>query len=151
MFDGVNLTKETAAFQLCDITDVMLKEMIEDPDDVREACDVSQPNDVPSQEGSFNWISQERDGWYSTHALERIKAVLRLKFFSLLDGRPATDEECQAVLEQAEMESSKALASSRNAKMRLGKHNMAKGALRPEEAAVSGRVFILYYILISVF
>ncbi|KAF8826558.1 hypothetical protein HHX47_DHR5000101 [Lentinula edodes] len=116
MFDGVNLTKETAAFQLCDITDVMLKEMIEDPDDVREACD-------------------ERDGWYSTHALERIKAVLRLKFFSLLDGRPATDEECQAVLEQAEMESSKAVASSRNAKMRLGKHNMAKGALRPEEAA----------------
>ncbi|KAJ3807736.1 RNA polymerase III transcription factor IIIC subunit-domain-containing protein [Lentinula aff. lateritia] len=116
MFDGVNLTKETAAFQLCDITDVMLKEMIEDPDDVRDACD-------------------ERDGWYSTHALERIKAVLRLKFFSLLDGRPATDEECQAVLEQAEMESSKAVASSRNAKMRLGKHNMAKGALRPEEAA----------------
>ncbi|KAJ3741357.1 RNA polymerase III transcription factor IIIC subunit-domain-containing protein [Lentinula detonsa] len=116
VFDGVNLTKETAAFQLCDITDPMLKEMIEDPDDVREACD-------------------ERDGWYSTHALERIKAVLRLKFFSLLDGRPATEEECQAVLEQAESESSKTVASSRNAKLRLGKHNMAKGAMRPEEAA----------------
>ncbi|KAJ3993157.1 RNA polymerase III transcription factor IIIC subunit-domain-containing protein [Lentinula boryana] len=116
VFDGINLTKETAAFQLCDITDPMLKEMIEDPDDVREACD-------------------ERDGWYSTHALERIKAVLRLKFFSLLDGRPATEEECQAVLEQAESESSKTVASSRNAKLRLGKHNMAKGAMRPEEAA----------------
>ncbi|KAJ3723184.1 RNA polymerase III transcription factor IIIC subunit-domain-containing protein [Lentinula raphanica] len=116
VFDGVNLTKETAAFQLCDITDHMLKEMIENPDDIREVCD-------------------ERDGWYSTHALERIKAVLRLKFFSLLDGRPATEEECQAVLEQAESESSKAVASSRNAKLRLGKHNMAKGAMRPEEAA----------------
>ncbi|KAJ4472296.1 RNA polymerase III transcription factor IIIC subunit-domain-containing protein [Lentinula aciculospora] len=116
MFDGVNLTKETAAFQLYDITDPMLKEMIEDPDDIREVCD-------------------ERDGWYSTHALERIKAILRLKFFSLLDGRPATEEECQAVLEQTDVESSKAVSSSRNGKLRLGKHNMAKGALRPEEAA----------------
>ncbi|KAF9076381.1 RNA polymerase III transcription factor IIIC subunit-domain-containing protein [Rhodocollybia butyracea] len=116
IFDGVNLTKETAAFQLCDITDPMLKKLIEDPDDLREVCD-------------------ERDGWYTTHALERIKAVLRLKFFSLLDGRPATEEECQAVLEQAETETSKAIISSRAAKMRVGKHNMAKGAMRPEEAA----------------
>ena len=116
-FDGVNLTKETAAFQLCDITDPMLKEMIDDPDNVRDVCD-------------------ERDGWYSAHALERIKAVLRLKFFSLLDGRPATEEECQAVLEQAETDSSKAIATSRSSKMRVGKHNMAKGAMRPEEAAV---------------
>lgn len=40
IFDGINLTKETAAFQLCDIIDPMLKEMIENPDDVRENCDV---------------------------------------------------------------------------------------------------------------
>lgn len=41
IFDGVTLTKETAAFQLCDIHDPMLKEMIEDEDDLREVCDVS--------------------------------------------------------------------------------------------------------------
>jgi general transcription factor 3C polypeptide 5 (transcription factor C subunit 1) len=39
-------------------------------------------------------------------------------------------------LEQAETETSKAIISSRAAKMRVGKHNMAKGAMRPEEAAV---------------
>ena len=43
---------------------------------------------------SLNWASDslreacnERDGWYTTHALERIKTVLRHKFFSLLLGR----------------------------------------------------------------
>ena len=41
VFDGQTLTKETAAFQLCDITDPMLKEMIESVDDLRDTCDVS--------------------------------------------------------------------------------------------------------------
>lgn len=40
IFDGVTVTKETAAFQLCDITDPMLKEMIEDEEDLRDACHV---------------------------------------------------------------------------------------------------------------
>lgn len=40
IFDGQTLTKETAAFQLCDITDPMLKDMIEDLDGLRDACDV---------------------------------------------------------------------------------------------------------------
>lgn len=41
IFDGKNLTKETAAFQLCDIEDPMLKEMIDDQDNMQEECDVS--------------------------------------------------------------------------------------------------------------
>ena len=41
IFDGQILTKETAAFQLCDIVDPMLKEMIEDPGGLRESCNVS--------------------------------------------------------------------------------------------------------------
>ena len=40
VFDGVTLTKETAAFQLCDIYDPMLKDMIESEEDLRETCDV---------------------------------------------------------------------------------------------------------------
>ncbi|KAK0206225.1 RNA polymerase III transcription factor IIIC subunit-domain-containing protein [Desarmillaria ectypa] len=116
IFDGRTLTKETAAFQLCDIEDPMLKEMIEDASDLRETCD-------------------ERDGWYSTHVFERIKAVLRHKFFSLLDGHIATDEECRNLLATHEGSTSKTVTSSRNAKLRSGKHNMAKGALRPEDAA----------------
>jgi hypothetical protein len=42
IFDGVTLTSETAAFQLCDITDPMLKEMVEEEEDVRDSCNVSE-------------------------------------------------------------------------------------------------------------
>ncbi|KAM6504022.1 RNA polymerase III transcription factor (TF)IIIC subunit domain containing protein [Amanita muscaria] len=114
IFDGRNLTKETAAFQLCDIEDPMLKEMIEDPDGIRDECD-------------------ERDGWYTTHAYERIKMVLRHKFFSLLEGHIATDEECHNLL--TVNEGSLKASATRTQKLRAGKHNMAKGALRPEDAA----------------
>ncbi|KAF9468929.1 RNA polymerase III transcription factor IIIC subunit-domain-containing protein [Collybia nuda] len=115
IFDGQTVTKETAAFQLCDITDPMLKAMIEDTDDLREECN-------------------ERDGWYTSHSFERIKMVLRHKFFSLLEGHPATDEECRALLVNNEGVA-KATISNRAHKLRAGKHNMAKGALRPEDAA----------------
>jgi len=77
---------------------------------------------------------QERDGWYSAHAFERIKIVLRHKFFSLLEGHIPTDEECKALL-VVDPTSNKTTAV-RSKKLRPGKHNMAKGALRPEDAAV---------------
>lgn len=118
IFDGKTITSETAAFQLCDITDEMLKEMIEadDEDSVRDSCN-------------------ERDGWYTTSALERIKSVLRLKFFSLLEGHIATREECERLL--VPQEGTDKLPSRYRPKLKFGKHNMAKGALRPEDAAVS--------------
>ena len=42
IFDGVRLNTETAAFQLCDIHDKMLKQMIESVqgEDLRDECDV---------------------------------------------------------------------------------------------------------------
>lgn len=116
IFDGKMITKETAAFQLCDIYDPMLKTMIEDPEGLRDIC-------------------HERDGWYTSHAFERIKTVLRHKFFSLLDGRVATDEECQVLLAATETPGKTSTATTRGQKLRTGKHNMAKGALRPEDAA----------------
>ncbi|KZT20750.1 hypothetical protein NEOLEDRAFT_1140279 [Neolentinus lepideus HHB14362 ss-1] len=114
IFDGVILTKETAAFQLCDIHDQLLRDMIGDEDSVREACN-------------------ERDGWYTTSAFESIKTVLRHKFFSLVDGHIATDEECLALLSSDPAAARPAPFGGR--KIRYGKHNMAKGALAPEDAA----------------
>ncbi|KZT13135.1 uncharacterized protein LAESUDRAFT_754139 [Laetiporus sulphureus 93-53] len=114
IFDGITITGETAAFQLCDIHDPMLKEMIADEEDLRDTCN-------------------ERDGWYSTHAFERIKTVLRHKFFSLLGGHIATREECEALL--VPQEGTNKLPQRPVQKLRFGKHNMAKGALPPEDAA----------------
>lgn len=78
---------------------------------------------------------QERDGWYSTYAFEQIKSVLRYKFFSLLSGHIPTREECEARLVPAE-EATKTNVRASSHRLRPGKHNMAKGALRPEDAAV---------------
>ncbi|KAJ7283802.1 RNA polymerase III transcription factor IIIC subunit-domain-containing protein [Mycena rebaudengoi] len=119
IFDGKSLTKETAAFQLCDIVDPMLKGMIDEQDDLREEPD-------------------ERDGWYTSYALERIKTVLRHKFFTVLEGYPATDEECQQLLTASEKlpsRNAKDISVLRSVKLKHGKHNMAKGAMRPEDAA----------------
>jgi general transcription factor 3C polypeptide 5 (transcription factor C subunit 1) len=79
---------------------------------------------------------QERDGWYTTSHFERIKAVLRHKFFSLLEGYIPSEEECHALLVPVS-EGSNKVQGSGTRKLRPGKHNMAKGALRPEDAAVS--------------
>ncbi|THH00418.1 hypothetical protein EW026_g2132 [Hermanssonia centrifuga] len=114
IFDGVTVTKETAAFQLCDLEDPMLKEMVEDEEDLREICN-------------------ERDGWYTTHSFERIKTILRHKFFSLLAGHTPTPAECEALL--VPDEGSEKLPSRSTHRLRPSKHNMAKGALRPEDAA----------------
>ncbi|KAJ7368086.1 RNA polymerase III transcription factor IIIC subunit-domain-containing protein [Mycena albidolilacea] len=118
-FDGKTLTKETASFQLCDLIDPMLKEMIDNSEELREECD-------------------ERDGWYPHHALERIKTVVRHKFFSVLEGYLATDEECRQLLlatEKLPSKSAKDMSSLRSVRLHVGKHNMAKGAMRPEDAA----------------
>ncbi|KAF7352970.1 hypothetical protein MVEN_01264400 [Mycena venus] len=119
LFDGKTLTKETASFQLCDLVDPMLKEMIDDDEELREECD-------------------ERDGWYPNYALERIKTVLRHKFFTALEGYPATDDECRQLLQASEKlpsKSAKDMSSLRSVRLKIGKHNMAKGAMRPEDAA----------------
>jgi len=90
---------------------------------------------------------QERDGWYSAHAFERIKTVLRHKFFSLLEGHIPTDEECEALL-VVDPASNKATAV-RSKKLRPGKHNMAKGALRPEDAAVRSFASLLLSVVLN--
>jgi general transcription factor 3C polypeptide 5 (transcription factor C subunit 1) len=112
----------------------MLKAMIDDNDDLREECNVCSTITSRLSKGSHSY-PQERDGWYTSHAFERIKMVLRHKFFSLLEGHPATNEECRALLVNNEGVA-KATVSNRAHKLRAGKHNMAKGALRPEDAAV---------------
>lgn len=57
--------------------------------------------------------------------------MLRFKFFSLLSGYVATQDECEALLKQDGTE--RRAAAHR---VRPSKHNMAKGALKPEDAAV---------------
>jgi len=69
--------------------------------------------------------------------LERVKVVLRHKFFTLLEGRIASDEECRKILDDMP-ESRGAMHGPTYARSRrMRKHNRAKGALPPEEEAVA--------------
>ena len=130
------MSKETAAYQLCDLHDPLLKEMVENEEELRDTCNVSVLARSSNSHSIFKCVIQERDGWYTTHAFERIKAVLRLKFFSLLSGHIVTDQEVDNLLQgQANVEKPKPTH-----RVRPSKHNMAKGALREEDAAVRHRL-----------
>jgi general transcription factor 3C polypeptide 5 (transcription factor C subunit 1) len=59
--------------------------------------------------------------------------VLRHKFFALLEGYVATDEECLKLLDH--QDGAKAVRPFAR-RPRPGKHNMAKGAMPVEDAAV---------------
>jgi len=135
IFDGVRLNTETAAFQLCDIHDETLKQMIEsaDEEDLRDECDVCELVLFVRFHALHAIFVKATDGWYTSQALEKIKVILRHKFFQLLQGHVATEEECEALLNEPP---SRATMKSRVPKLRMGKHNMAKGALPPEELAV---------------
>jgi hypothetical protein len=132
VFDGRSLNSDTAAFQLCDIVDPMLKDMVDDDDDLREVCHVSEPN---AEKCYTLTIRKDKDGWYKTEPFEQIKIILRHKFYSLLDGYVATDEECNALLIPSAA-TGKVPVAPHSRKARHHKHNMAKGALPMEDAAV---------------
>lgn len=76
---------------------------------------------------------QEKHGWYVAAPLERIKNILRHKFFALLEGYQATDEECLLIGNEKE---EKTIPTTKSIKTSWSKHNRAKGAQRPEELAV---------------
>jgi hypothetical protein len=62
MFDGKRVAKDTASFQLCDIVDPMLRDMIEDDTDLREACDVrvlvplASPSSIADDPTGARWV-----------------------------------------------------------------------------------------------
>ena len=63
IFNGRTINQETAAFQLCDIHDPMLKTMIENSEDLRDVCHVRRNPDVSSTESDTltgkRWLVQQ--------------------------------------------------------------------------------------------
>lgn len=70
--------------------------------------------------------------------LEQIKTVLRHKFFLLLEGHIPNDDDCRVLLEAG------STAKYRDThRVDLRKHNMAKGAVSAEDAAVQSLILLL--------
>lgn len=68
IFDGVTVTTETAAFQLCDIEDALLKDMIEDEEAVRDTCNVHIPSIVGIAQLTLHTSRSETGGIRRTNS-----------------------------------------------------------------------------------
>lgn len=80
-FDGEHVYGKIGHFQLCDISDPLLKSLIDSPDGVLSACS-SDPN----------------EGWYAYDYLEQIRQILRRKWQGLLNGVRVSTAECEDLL-----------------------------------------------------
>ncbi|EJU06250.1 hypothetical protein DACRYDRAFT_73628 [Dacryopinax primogenitus] len=78
IFNGRELFRNVGNYQLCDMTDPLLQKHIHDPNGVDQECDASY-------------------GWYTPTAWGRIRAIARLKFRGLVEGRILTDAECEDI------------------------------------------------------
>ncbi|KDQ20732.1 hypothetical protein BOTBODRAFT_317063 [Botryobasidium botryosum FD-172 SS1] len=115
IFDGVHALRDVAGWQLCDIHDPLLKQLIEDDSELREEC-------------------HEMDGWYTEVCMERIRAILRRKYFGVLDGQIVTDEDCGDIL--ARVGPRRSMSQGRvvtTKKPRADRRNRAKNVPGPEE------------------
>lgn len=79
LFDGQVLHSKIANFQLCDISDPLIKQHIDAPEGVRAECD-------------------KVTGWYDSDYLEQIRQLIRRKVAGLLTGRVISDAECSDLL-----------------------------------------------------
>ncbi|CAG8484210.1 5336_t:CDS:10 [Acaulospora colombiana] len=81
IFDGHTTKRDIAVFQMCDITDPLLKNLIESPDAVQEDC-------------------TERDGHYKQDALLKMRKIMRRKFKALIEGKTLKDEDFEDLLRE---------------------------------------------------
>ncbi|KAG9015025.1 tau 95 subunit of transcription factor TFIIIC [Tulasnella sp. JGI-2019a] len=122
IFDGKTMQQEVGpGFQLCDIHDAFLQELINDTKGLRTECDA-------------------RDGWYSATAFECIKQVTRRKLFSLIDeGRIVSDAECVEIVEKMQAgrktDATKSVRPEPAKKQKARSRNKAKGVIPAEEEA----------------
>ncbi|KAJ9093798.1 hypothetical protein QFC19_008175 [Naganishia cerealis] len=81
IFDGKTFHKSEATYQLIDITDRQLYDLIRDPVARRTSPDAM-------------------SGWYKQEALNVIKAIIRRKWVALSENRICTDNDCMDLVEE---------------------------------------------------
>ncbi|RIA87754.1 RNA polymerase III transcription factor IIIC subunit-domain-containing protein [Glomus cerebriforme] len=86
IFDGISTCRDIAVFQMHDITDPLLKKLIDSPDSLQEFCD-------------------ERDGFYKHSELVKMRKVMRRKFKALTEGKILSDEDFDDLLNAHDEES----------------------------------------------
>lgn len=111
IFDGVTVNSKIGNFQLCDVTDPLLRAHIDNV----QACTATLESVDADGTQHWTWTRPEDDandtdqgqnqtgssctrdnGWWHPAYLEQIRQILRRKFFGLLEGY--TDIDCQDLL-----------------------------------------------------
>ncbi|ORY27193.1 RNA polymerase III transcription factor IIIC subunit-domain-containing protein [Naematelia encephala] len=82
IFDGQVIHRDRPDYQLCDITDPLIRQYLDDPTNVKDDCD-------------------PRDGWYKPAVMQLIKNLLRIKYMHIRStGTPAPDSLCYDAIEE---------------------------------------------------
>lgn len=115
VFDGKHLVRDGRCFQLCDVTDPLLKRLV-DTEKIRGKCDPV-------------------DGWYRASTIHKIKAIMRGKIRGLAEGSVPVDSEFVDVLEmESEDEEQEAARKEREAQERAArKKKRGKAAQKAQE------------------
>ncbi|KAI9834535.1 MAG: hypothetical protein M1819_002911 [Sarea resinae] len=79
LFDGRNLTPDGKVWQVCDITDPLLRKLL-DTEDIRIEC-------------------EKGDGWYHNGTWAKVKVIMKAKIKSIIEGAPMSDTDFSKIME----------------------------------------------------
>ncbi|KAK9429052.1 RNA polymerase III transcription factor IIIC subunit-domain-containing protein [Lipomyces doorenjongii] len=91
IFDGIHLPAGRS-FQLCDITDPVLAELV--------------------QHGGLRDEADEKDGWYKATTMSKIRRIIRLKLMALWNGQSIKQMDVAKILEEASDDEAVAAAAA---------------------------------------
>ncbi|KAK9328876.1 RNA polymerase III transcription factor IIIC subunit-domain-containing protein [Lipomyces starkeyi] len=91
IFDGIHLPTGRS-FQLCDITDPVLAELV--------------------QHGGLRDEADEKDGWYQATTMSKIRRIIRLKLMALWNGQAIKQMDVAKILEEASDDEAVAAAAA---------------------------------------
>ncbi|KAK9483025.1 RNA polymerase III transcription factor IIIC subunit-domain-containing protein [Lipomyces starkeyi] len=91
IFDGIHLPTGRS-FQLCDVTDPVLAELV--------------------QHGGLRDEADEKDGWYKATTMSKIRRIIRLKLMALWNGHAIKQMDVAKILEEASDDEAVAAAAA---------------------------------------
>ncbi|GAA6001787.1 hypothetical protein JCM10207_002320 [Rhodosporidiobolus poonsookiae] len=121
-FDGQHVYSKIGNFQLCDISDPLLRTLIESETGVLPVCS-----------------SDLNEGWWAYDYLEQMRQVLRRKWTALLQGIQLDDADCQDILEWEISAESRGGRSKPNRAAAAAKKGGADGAGKKGKAKGKGK------------
>lgn len=97
LFDGVTVSKDGKIWQVCDISEPFLKNLLSTAN-LRKECHVSAL--IPLPVVALTQFQNERDGWYHNGTWAKAKIIMKAKIAAILDGVPPNDAAFTKVAEE---------------------------------------------------